>query len=142
MFETYCREKLAPLALRIALGFVCVYHGFIKIMEAGGTAWASGLPVGWQLAVAWSEFGAGLAILLGLYCRWAAGVMLLVTAGTWIWWQGWRLFTLPLAVLEPFLVLLLAGAALLFLGAGELSLDGRAGGRGGLRLARKKAREA
>lgn len=140
MFEAYCREKLAPLALRLALGSVCVYHGFVKIMAGGGTTWSPGLGVGWQLLIAWTEFGAGLAILAGLYCRLAALAMLTVTAGTWLWWKGWDLFTLPLATLEPLLVLLLAGTALLLLGAGELSLDGRGGGRGaGLRFARKRA---
>ena len=140
MFEAFCREKLGPLVLRLALGLTCVYHGFLKIMAAGGTAWSPGLGVGWQLLIAWTEFGAGLAILAGLYCRLAALAMLAVTAGTWVWWQGWGLFTLPLATLEPFLVLVLAGLALLLLGAGELSLDGRGGGRGtGLRLNRKRA---
>jgi uncharacterized membrane protein YphA (DoxX/SURF4 family) len=138
VFEAFCKEKLAPLTLRGALGFVCIYHGFVKIMAAGGTAWSPGLAVGWQLLIAWSELGAGVAILLGIRCRLAVAVMLTVTAGTWLWWKGWNLFTLPLAVLEPFLVLLLAGIALLFLGAGELSLDGRGGARG-LRFARKSA---
>lgn len=143
MFEAYCREKLAPLALRVALGFVCVYHGFLKIMATGGMAWSTGLPVGWQLIIAWSELGAGLAILLGLYCRLAALVMLAVTAGTWLWRQGWHLLALPLTTLEPFLVLLLAGLALLFLGAGDLSLDGRGGRRGGAaRFTRNHAKAA
>lgn len=143
MFEAYCREKLAPLALRVALGFVCVYHGFVKIMATGGTTWSPNLPVAWQLVIAWGEFAAGLAILVGLYCRLAALVMLAVTAGTWFWWQGWDLFTLPLATLEPFLVLVLAGLALLFLGAGELSLDARGGRRGGpVRFPRKSAKAA
>lgn len=138
MFENYCREKLAPLALRFALGFVGVYHGFLKIMAAGGTAWSPGLALGWQLLIAWTEFSAGLAILVGLYCRLAAFAMIGVTAATWLWWQGWNLFQLPLATLEPLLVLLLACLALLLLGAGELSLDGRGGGRSTLAFSRRR----
>src|SRR5204862_541263 len=69
MLEAYCREKLGPLALRLALGLVCVYHGFDKIMASGGTHWTATLPAGWQLAIAWGPFTAGVAILAGLRCR-------------------------------------------------------------------------
>jgi uncharacterized membrane protein YphA (DoxX/SURF4 family) len=129
VFEAFCKEKLAPLGLRLALGLVCVAHGYVKIMAAGGTDWAPGLAVGWQLAIAWGEFAAGLAVLVGFRCRIAAAVALALTAGTALWWQGSRLLELPLWSLEsPFLVLL-TGLSLLCLGAGELSVDARAGGR-------------
>ena len=129
MFEAYCKEKLAPLTLRLALGLVCAYHGYLKIMAAGGTAWAPGLATGWQVLIAWGEFTAGLAILVGFRCRIAATAILALTVGPLAWWQGWNLFHLPLRTLEPVATLLLAGLALLFLGAGELSLDARAFGK-------------
>jgi uncharacterized membrane protein YphA (DoxX/SURF4 family) len=129
MFDTFCKEKLGPLALRLALGFVCVYHGFIKIMAAGGTAWYPALSTGWQVVLGWSEFAAGLAILVGFRCRAAAAVVLLLTAGSFAWFQGRNVLRLPLHTLEPTLLLLLVGLAVLFLGAGGLSVDGRAGGR-------------
>jgi uncharacterized membrane protein YphA (DoxX/SURF4 family) len=127
MFEAYCREKLGPLALRLALGLVCVYHGFLKIMAAGGTAWAPGLPTGWQLMIAWAEFTAGVFILVGFHCRPAALVVLALTVGQMAWWYGWELFRLPLPKLEPVVVVLLMGLALLLVGAGELAVGG---GRG------------
>jgi uncharacterized membrane protein YphA (DoxX/SURF4 family) len=135
MFEAFCREKLGPLALRLALGLVCAYHGFVKIMAAGGTTWYPSLPTGWQLLIAWGEFCAGVAILVGFRCRWAAAGVLALTSGTWIWFQGWNLLHLPLKTLEPVVMVLLTGLALLFFGAGELSVDARAGGG---KLARKK----
>ena len=101
MFESFCKEKLAPLALRLALGSFCVYHGYLKIMAAGGTAWYPALPKGWQLLISWGEFCAGVAIVLGFRCRWAAGIVLALTAGTLIWWQGWNVFRLPLPSMEP-----------------------------------------
>ena len=138
MFESFCKEKLAPLALRLALGLVCVYHGYLKIMANGGTTWSPGLPTSWQLALAWAEFGAGLAILVGLWCRLAAATVLTLMVGLIAWWQGWGVFNQPLRSLEQTFLLFLIGLALLFLGAGELSVDGRAGGgRGGLKPARK-----
>lgn len=130
MFESFCKEKLGPLALRLAVGFVCVYHGFLKIMAAGGTAWSPGLAVGWQLLLSWGEFAAGLAILFGLYCRLAAAAVLTLTVSSLLLWQGWNTFQLPLRSLEPFILLLLVSLALLFVGPGELSLDRRSGGGG------------
>ena len=129
MFEQFCKDKLAPMALRLALGLVCVYHGFLKIMASGGTAWQPALPVGWQLFLAWAEFAAGVAILIGFHCRVAATVVLALTAGTLIWWQGWNVLHLPVQQLEPTLLLVLVALALLFLGGGEFSVDGRGGGK-------------
>jgi uncharacterized membrane protein YphA (DoxX/SURF4 family) len=128
VFEQFCKDKLAPMALRLALGLVCVYHGFLKIMAAGGTAWHTELPVGWQLLLAWAEFAAGLAILIGFRCRAAAAIVLALTGGTLIWWQGWKVLHLPIQTLEPSILLLLVSLALLFLGAGELSVDARGAG--------------
>jgi uncharacterized membrane protein YphA (DoxX/SURF4 family) len=125
VFESYCKENLGPLALRLALGFVCVYHGYVKIMASGGTTWYPGMPVVWQLLIAWGEFGAGLAILLGFRCRLAAALVVALTMGTLMWFQGWHLFQMPLHSLEPTVLLVLMGLALLFLGAGELSVDSR-----------------
>jgi uncharacterized membrane protein YphA (DoxX/SURF4 family) len=128
VFEAFFKEKLAPLTLRLGLGALCVWHGFTKIMVMGGLNWNPALPVGWQLLIAWSEFGAGLAILLGFYCRLAATMILALLAGTLIWWQGWSLLQMPLRSLESTLLLLIAGLTLLFLGAGELSLDNHGAG--------------
>jgi uncharacterized membrane protein YphA (DoxX/SURF4 family) len=125
VFESYCKENLGPLTLRLALGFVCVYHGYVKIMANGGTTWFPGMPVAVQLLIAWGEFGMGLAILLGFRCRLAAALIVALTAGTLLWFQGWHLFQMPLRNLEPTIMLLLMGLAVLFLGAGELSVDGR-----------------
>jgi uncharacterized membrane protein YphA (DoxX/SURF4 family) len=129
MFEAFCRDKLGPLALRLALGLFCIYHGYIKIMANGGTTWNSNLPLAWQLVVAWGEFAAGLAILLGFRCRLAAAGVLVLIGGLLIWSQGWRVWRLPIQSVEMTLLLLLSGLALLFVGAGELSLDRRAAGK-------------
>lgn len=141
MFEVFFRDKLAPLALRLALGLLFAYHGYLKIMANGGTNWTTGLAVPWQLLIAWGEFSAGLAVLLGFRCRLATTAALVLTAGTLLWWHGWGLFRLPLTSLEPTLLLLMMGVSLILLGGGELSLDARGGGRGspGTRPSRKAA---
>jgi uncharacterized membrane protein YphA (DoxX/SURF4 family) len=132
------REKLGPLTLRLALGLVCVYHGYLKIMMAGGTAWYPSWPTGWQVLCAWGEFAAGLAIVVGLRCRLAAATVLLLLAGTLFGWQGWNVLHLPLRSLEWTLLLMMVGLALLFVGAGEWSLDGRVGTKLGASKALKK----
>src|SRR5262249_61117472 len=81
VFEAFCKDKLGPLALRLAVGLFCVYHGYLKIMAAGGTAWYPSLAVGWQVLIAWAEFASGLAVLLGFRCRTAATVVVGLTAG-------------------------------------------------------------
>ena len=139
MFESFLRERLAPLTLRLALGLVCIFHGFVKIMANGGLTWHLTMPTTYQLAVAWGEFGSGLAILLGFRCRWAAATALSVLGFTQVWQHGWNVFAQPVRTLEPTLVLLLVGLALLFLGAGELSLDGRGSGTASRGLRKKQA---
>lgn len=139
MFEAFCKDKLAPLALRLALGLICAEHGYLKIMAAGGTNWSPGLGTGWQLLIAWGEFAAGLAILVGFRCRIFAGLALALTSGSLVWFQGWGLLHLPFRSLEPTVLLLVSALAVLFLGAGELSVDARSSGNAaGPRLSRKK----
>jgi uncharacterized membrane protein YphA (DoxX/SURF4 family) len=140
VIEAFCKDKLAPLSLRLALGLVAAYHGFLKIAANGGMSWAPGLGVGWQLVIAWGEFVAGVAVLFGFRCRVAAAAVVLLTTGTLLWWYGWALLRLPLASLEPTLLFLLLGVSLVLLGAGELSLDGKTGGlsKPSVKLSRKK----
>ncbi len=129
MFESHFREKIGPFILRLALGIVCVYHGFAKIQANGGTNWAPELGLGWQLAISWGEFSGGLAIIVGLYCRWAAGVILLVSVGTLAWFQGMRLFAQPLSTLEPRFLVVLCSLALICLGGGSWAVSKPSGGK-------------
>jgi uncharacterized membrane protein YphA (DoxX/SURF4 family) len=127
VFEAYCKDKLAPLTLRLGLGSLGVWHGFLKITANGGMTWHPGLAVGWQLLIAWGELAAGLAILVGLRCRLAALLLVGISAAVLIEWHRWAILHLPSRTLEPALLLLFAGLALALLGAGELSLDARSG---------------
>jgi uncharacterized membrane protein YphA (DoxX/SURF4 family) len=129
VFETHFREKVGPFVLRLALGLVCVYHGFAKIQANGGTNWATDLPVAWQFAIAWGEFGAGMAILVGLYCRWAAAAALLVSVGTLVWFQGTRIFSQPLTTLEARFFVVFCSVSLLCMGAGKWAITAPTAGR-------------
>ena len=137
MFEAYCREKLGPLVLRLALGLVSVLEGYQRIKRDGGTAWTTDLPPTWQLAISWGEFTAGVAILAGFRCRWAAAAVLVLLVGQQVWWHGWGMLDQSLPRLEWLGIVLLMGLSLLFLGGGGLAVDARgAGGRGALSTGR------
>lgn len=138
MLESYCKEKLGPLTLRLALGLACVYHGYLKVAANGGTSWAAGLPTGWQFLIAWGELMAGLALVFGFRCRLAALAALAVNAWSFIWWQGWNGIHLSLRLLEPYVLVTLVAVSVLLLGAGGLSVDGRGGHAGGLSRTPKK----
>jgi uncharacterized membrane protein YphA (DoxX/SURF4 family) len=127
VIEAFCKEKLAPLMLRLALGLACIYHGYLKVMAEGGSAWTTSLLPVWQVLIAWGELMAGVAVLVGFRCRIAALLTLLVTAGPPLWWHGWKLLELPLRTLEPTLLILLLAMAVVFQGAGDLSVDARWG---------------
>jgi uncharacterized membrane protein YphA (DoxX/SURF4 family) len=130
MFDALLKEKLGPLSLRLALGSFCAYHGFLKIMCHGGGWWTTGMPTWMQLSMAWTEFGSGIAILLGFFCRANAGNMVSVTIGTLVWFHGWNTFHLPIKTLELPILLLLMELSVACIGAGDISIDARRGSSG------------
>lgn len=139
VFDEFFREKMGPLTLRLALGLEFVSHGYLKIMAGGGTTWQPGLGTAWQLFIAWGQFAAGLAILLGFNCRRSVAIGLAVQIGLLAWTYGWGYFQLPIRTLEPIIFLQLVCLTLLFTGPGHLSLDAKlAGNSAAGRAPRKK----
>lgn len=116
--------------LRVTVGVVFLAHGSQKLFVFGITGFAgflarTGIPAPMLSAAVVSlvEFGGGLALLLGLFTRWAAfplAINMLVAVLTVHLPGG---FFLPGGV-EFALTLLAANLALLFLGGGAASLDG------------------
>lgn len=128
-------EPLGLLALRLVLGIIMVAHGYSKITPAGfhqhaGFVSHLGMPWWFALFSTAAEFGGGILIMLGLFTRFAAAAfcaeMIVVIAK--VHWKYGLLadhgYQLPLA---------LAGMAfaLIFLGAGAISLDALRGSGGG-----------
>jgi putative oxidoreductase len=73
--EVGCRGSAGLLVLRVVMGAAFIFHGWPKIQNA--TAWmdahgSSGMPPILQAAAAVSEFGGGLALILGLLTPLAA----------------------------------------------------------------------
>ncbi len=73
--EVGCRGSIGLLLLRLVMGAAFMFHGWPKIQNA--TGWmdahgSTGMPSYLQAAAAVSEFGGGLALILGLLTPLAA----------------------------------------------------------------------
>lgn len=117
----------APLALRLSLGAVFLAHGFQKLLGLGAAA-AAFESMGFSPGLLWAPFTAaletlgGLALVLGLFTRIAALLLLLSQIVAAIAVHLPNGFFLPTGV--EFNVALIGGLlALLFLGSGKIGVD-------------------
>ncbi len=121
--------------LRVVVGIVFLVHGGQKLFVWGfggvaGFMAKVGIPAPMLAAVLVTlvEFVGGLALVLGLFTRWAAiplAINMVVAILVVHWPAG---FFLPNGF-EFALTLLAANAALVLLGSGEASVDGLLAGR-------------
>ena len=82
--EKMAKDKLGPLVARSALGFVVVYHAYLRITHGGGATWHHSMTPTIQILYAWAELFAGLFVILGVHCRIACGIILgLVAFSVW-----------------------------------------------------------
>src|SRR5262245_18507192 len=98
--ESFARNALAPLVLRLGLAVVFVYNGMGKLgpEKEWGSKWAPpemDLPAAVQAPVAWGEFIGGIALGIGFLVRVAALGLIAIMAGAIVkvhWVNGFRLF--------------------------------------------------
>jgi uncharacterized membrane protein YphA (DoxX/SURF4 family) len=74
-------NDLASLVLRLGLAAIFVCHGYIKLSLGGGAAWTSAFDETTQLAVAWGELVAGIALFIGFLSRLAAAGLIVIMVG-------------------------------------------------------------
>ena len=114
------------LALRITLGLVFLYHSMGKLRMPGMMAKGMGMSIGMIVMLGIVEFLSSLAIIFGFLTQIAAIILGLIMIGAIFMKIGkWRM---PFGVSEKpgwalDLVFFGAAIALLFLGAGGISLD-------------------
>ena len=122
-------DRLQPLALlvmRLALGAIMVAHGYHKVFgglhQHAQFVSGLGLPAWLGYVSAFTEFFGGLLILVGFFAR-AAAFAICINLGVAIWKVHWHNgltgdhgYEFPLAVAA-------LAFALIFFGAGPISLD-------------------
>jgi putative oxidoreductase len=119
----------AALLLRVALGTMFIAHALLKyyVFTLPGTAQffqSLGLPAALAYATFWAELAGGIAILAGLFSRWASLALLpLLLGAAWAHaGNGW-VFTAPNGGWEYPLFLAFAAAAQSLLGDGRFALS-------------------
>jgi putative oxidoreductase len=127
-------QPLALLVLRLVLGSVMIGHGWPKVNghlhEFAGHVASLGLPAWLGYVSAFAEFVGGILLIAGLFARCAAFAILvdMTVAIAKVHWKhgfmGNGGYEFPLALWAIAL-------ALIFFGAGAISIDGIRGGRGG-----------
>lgn len=135
-------ERWGPLPLRLVVGAVFLVHGAQKLFIIGPPGFAgflgrlgvpAPLPAAWVVSIV--EFVGGIALVLGLFTRWAAALLVVDIAVAIALVHFPSGFFLPRGYEYP-MTLLGANLALVLLGAGAASFD--AARRGRPRRARKR----
>lgn len=123
------RSAYAALLLRLALGLMFLSHGLMKVFAFGfaGTAGffeSLGLPAALAYATIAAEILGGLCLVLGVYARIVAVVLLPVLAGAWIFvhaGNGW-MFANPGGGWEYIAFLMIASVAVALLDDSRFAL--------------------
>jgi putative oxidoreductase len=135
MFAKLAATAIAPLALRVSLALIFLFHGGLKIIQEGGSSWHPWLPEAFQVVVAWAELVVGAALLFGIWTRFAALGVIVLMLGAVIVVTGQDVFirteirpglhgfnTLAIGYEYNFALIAMA-VALLCLGGGAFSAD-------------------
>lgn len=134
-------QPLALLVLRLVLGAIMIGHGYGKVFggfsHVQGMVTHIGFPAFMAYPLATTEFLGGILMIAGVLTRCVAFAMLVdMSVAMWkVHWKNGFLgeggYQFPLAVAA-------IAFALIFFGAGPISLDAARGGRG----SRSKAKKA
>jgi len=117
----------APVVLRIILGIAFILHGWPKWQNIDGVIGffaTLGLPAFFAYIVAFVELAGGIAILLGIFTRYAAALIAIVMIGATILVKSKIGFIAQgTCGAELDLSFLAIALALVILGSGKLSLE-------------------
>jgi putative oxidoreductase len=124
MWDSFIKNTLTPLLLRLALAAIFIFHGYDLIGHDWGTTWAEKMddppPTAVQALVAWGQLIGGIALALGLLTRLAALGIAVIMAGaiaTVHWPNGFDIrkggFEYNFAIIAICIVLILGGGGAL-----------------------------
>ncbi|MDP3992018.1 MAG: DoxX family protein [Nanoarchaeota archaeon] len=122
--------NIGLLVLRVFVGIIFVYHGMPKIRMPAHHGGLMGKSGSFTFLLGLVEFLSGLALILGLYTEIAALFVIVIMFGALF--HKWFKWKVPFSAMDKMgwefdLILLGAAIALLFTGAGYLSLDNMLG---------------
>jgi putative oxidoreductase len=124
MLESFRKNDLAPLVLRLALGVVFIYHGGEKVLKGFGTGWGDdSMPGVVKFLVSWGELLCGLSVLAGFLAWLGAAGIIFIMAGAIAMVHGKNGFSLGQGGFEYNFVLIAVAAGVILLGSGPLSVD-------------------
>ncbi len=124
---------LASFLLRLGLGAIFFFHGYVKLSVNDGAGWSNDLPAATERAVAWGETVGGAALIVGLLSRLAATGLVVIMVGAIAITSG-RIgfvnldyvhpnrFNLPVGAEYNFALIVMC-LAVVALGSGMVSLD-------------------
>jgi putative oxidoreductase len=120
--------RFAPVVIRIVVGSVAAIHGWPKMKDLGAfiaNVHKMGIPLSplFGTAAALSEFLGGIALILGLFGRWAAFFFACTMAVAVFKVHGPNGFFSQTNGYEYPLVLLVAAISIVLSGSGPLSVD-------------------
>jgi putative oxidoreductase len=132
MFDSFTKNALGPLIIRLALAVIFLYHGqqLASAKTNYGANWMSGeeghpaQPAAIQMAVAWGELIGGCAMALGFLTRLAALGIIAIMAGAIATVHLPHGFDLSKGGYEYNFAIIAMCLALVLTGAGTLSMDG------------------
>lgn len=125
MFNSFCKKgswctaDAGLLVLRIGVGAIFIFTGWMKVSDLAGTVGffgTIGFSPFWAYLVSFVELVGGIAILLGVYTRVAAGLLAIVMLVA-----SYKLLPTPQMLIAP-VSLLFSTVALKLAGGGKYSL--------------------
>ena len=122
--------EMAKLILRLSVGWVFIYHGSQKLFGGfGGPGvegfgkWLSSIQIPYPEVSAWlasgSEFFCGLALVLGIYARWATLPLIVVMLVAIIYVHGANGFNISQKGFEYNFILIAALLTIFLQGPGK-----------------------
>ena len=134
-------QPLALLALRLTLGAVMIGHGWYKVNghlhEFAGNVAGMGMPAWLGYLASFTEFIGGILVVPGLFTRCVA-FAILIDMSVAILKVHWKHGFMGNGGFEFPLALWTIAFALIFFGAGPISLDAIRGGGGGFRSSKAR----
>ncbi len=115
----WCNVDSGLLVLRIGVGAIFIYNGWLKVSDLAGTVGffgTIGFAPFWAYLVSFIELIGGIAVLLGIYTRVAAGLLAIIMLVA-----SYKLLATPQMLIAP-VSLLFSTIALKLAGGGKYSL--------------------